>query len=215
MPNWVGASPGWARHRDDGAGMSGAPFFFGYGSLVNRRTHDYPELAPARVRGWRRVWRQTDRRALAFLSVHRVEDAEIDGLLAAVPGADWAALDLRESGYRRVAVPEEALHGLPRRPARVEIYHVADHLAGEATRPVPLSYLDCVVQGFLEVHGAEGARAFFTTTDGWDTPVLDDRAAPLYPRSVSTTRAERALVEQGLESVGARIIPPQEPQRRR
>lgn len=30
-------------------------YFFGYGSLVNRRTHDYAPLQKARVTGWRRA----------------------------------------------------------------------------------------------------------------------------------------------------------------
>ena len=38
------------------------PAFFGYGSLVNRATHDYRQAVPARLKGWRRVWRGTDLR---------------------------------------------------------------------------------------------------------------------------------------------------------
>ena len=43
-------------------------FFFGYGSLVNRATHDFPEAHPARVTGWRRAWRHTDLRPVAYLT---------------------------------------------------------------------------------------------------------------------------------------------------
>ena len=44
------------------------PFFFGYGSLVNRSTHDYPRATRARVRGWARSWKQTNLRKVAFLT---------------------------------------------------------------------------------------------------------------------------------------------------
>ena len=45
------------------------PSFFGYGSLVNRATHDYPGAQPAQLHGWRRVWVRTDLRDVVFLSV--------------------------------------------------------------------------------------------------------------------------------------------------
>ncbi|MEM7491215.1 MAG: gamma-glutamylcyclotransferase, partial [Pseudomonadota bacterium] len=44
------------------------PRFFGYGSLVNRRTHAYPDAAPFTIRGWRRAWRHTALRPVAFLT---------------------------------------------------------------------------------------------------------------------------------------------------
>ncbi|NHX28262.1 gamma-glutamylcyclotransferase, partial [Escherichia coli] len=86
------------------------PFFFGYGSLVNRATHDYARAYPATVRGWRRAWRHTRLRKLAYLSAVPDAAGEIDGLIAAVPGHDWAALDARERAYLRhpVAGPVHA-----------------------------------------------------------------------------------------------------------
>ena len=48
------------------------------------------------------------------------------------------------------------------------------------------------------------AAAFFDTTDGWDTPVLDDRAAPLYPRAQTLTRQERGLTDALLAQVQQR-----------
>ena len=44
------------------------PFFFGYGSLVNRATHDYSDAHPARIEGWRRAWRHVEGRKVAFLT---------------------------------------------------------------------------------------------------------------------------------------------------
>ncbi len=44
------------------------PHFFGYGSLVNRRTHVYDSAHRATLEGWRRVWRPTALRPAAFLT---------------------------------------------------------------------------------------------------------------------------------------------------
>ena len=174
------------------------PWFFGYGSLVNRATHDYPGAMPARLRGWRRTWVRTDIRDVVFLSVRPDAGSTIDGLVAQVPGADWAALDLRESGYARVdATGHVDVDATP-----VAVYQVpeADQRRG-GQHAILLSYLDVVVQGFLREFGPAGAEAFFATTDGWDTPVQDDRAAPLYPRAQALTPQERALVDRLLAQV--------------
>jgi len=181
--------------------MQTAPAFFGYGSLVNRATHDYPQAAPARLSGWRRVWRQTRLRPFAFLSVEPAE-AEIDGLVAAVPGNDWAALDLREAAYLRHGLAAQALRPAPAWVGSIEIYAVdpAHHIA-DAAHPIPLSYLDVVVQGFLREFGEAGAADFFATTVGW-TAIHDDRAAPLYNRHQVLTERERCLVDDLLEELG-------------
>ena len=54
--------------------------------------------------------------------------------------------------------------------------------------------------------GEAGVARFFATTDGWDTPILDDRAAPLYPRHQLLTPAERALTDHHLATLNARLI---------
>lgn len=177
------------------------PAFFGYGSLVNRATHDHGLGEPARLSGWRRVWRHTRLRDTPFLSVEPAE-AEIDGLIAAVPGGDWHKLDLREAGYRRHPVPAERLSIAPVWADRIEIYAVEDHHILPANgHPILMSYLDTVVQGFLREFGAAGVEGFFATTAGWSA-LLDDRAAPRYPRSQKITAAERRLVDDHAAALG-------------
>jgi len=170
------------------------PRVFGYGSLINRATHAYPGAAPARLTGWRRIWRATDLRPAAFLSVHRVPGGEIAGLVAEVPGADWAALDAREAGYaRRDVTGEVAAPGT----GPVAVYEVeAPEVPGPC--PILLSYLDVVVQGVRRELGADAVRAFFDTTDGWGAGVRDDRAAPIYPRAQRLTVDEMRLVDREL-----------------
>ena len=169
--------------------MGTEPRFFGYGSLVNRRTHGYPDARPLTVSGWRRAWRHTALRPVAFLTAVPAPGHRIDGLSAAVPGGDWAALDLREAAYARV--------GLPEGPA---LYHIPAGAHGVPTAPHPvlLSYLDVVVQGYHAEFGERGVAEFFETTDGWDAPMRDDRAAPKYPRAQVLEPGERALVDRWL-----------------
>ena len=181
-------------------------FVFGYGSLVNRRTHEYAEAHPAKVTGWRRAWRKTPLRARCFLTVLPEPGAETLGLMAAVPGESWAALDLRERGYDRHDISRAIAHPLPQAPD-VALYAIPPH-GHHAPGPgdhVALSYIDTVVQGFLTEFGEAGVRHFFDSTAGWELRVHDDRARPLYARAQPVSAAERALTDAGLARVGARI----------
>jgi hypothetical protein len=181
------------------------PFFFGYGSLVNRATHDYPDAKPARLVGWCRAWVHTVARPVAYLSVIRDPHRTIDGLVAEVPGGDWGALDLREHAYSRHLVTAD-LHDVP--PVQAAVYAVPLDASQppQATHPILLSYLDVVVQGFLREFGPKGALDFFATTTGWDAPILNDRAAPLYPRAQILTPAEISVVDTALRKMDAKIM---------
>ena len=172
--------------------------FFGYGSLVNRATQDYPGVKRATVSGWRRAWRHTGTRKVAFLTAVPCPNTRIDGLLAEVPGGDWAALDTREWAYIRA----------PAEPGRgAQIYHIpADlHAAPSRTHPILLSYLDVVVQGYLNEFGEAGVARFFATTDGWEAPIINDRTAPQYPRAQQLSADETALVDAMLIGAGAKV----------
>lgn len=179
------------------------PLFFGYGSLVNLATHDYADPRPAHLSGWRRIWRRTTLRDAAFLSVERCEATEIAGVVARVPGADWAALDAREAAYARRDVTRTVRH--PGGPGPVAVYEVeARHLSDRDDHPILQSYLDVVVQGYLRLFGEDGAQAFFETTHGWDTPILDDRADPVYPRAQRLSAEETAFVDETMARFGGR-----------
>jgi len=183
------------------------PFFFGYGSLVNRATHDFEDAHPARLTGWRRAWRHTNLRAVAFLTAVPAPGHVIDGLVAHVPDDDWAALDEREHAYDRSPVTKATDHAVPR-DVHVQVYAIAHgkHGLPDTTHPVLLSYLDVVVQGYLREFGEAGVARFFDTTDGWDAPILNDRSNPTYPRAQSLNREESAYVDDWLRTVDARVI---------
>jgi hypothetical protein len=182
-------------------------FFFGYGSLVNRKTHDYGNAEPAKARGWKRVWRHTALRPVAFLTAIPDPNAEIEGLIAPVPNGDWKALDHREHAYDRVQLSELPHHPLPFTP-KVAIYSIPEgkHGAPTMAHPVLLSYLDVVVQGYLTEFGEDGVERFFNTTDGWDAPILDDRQHPHYPRHQSLSTDETSLVDDWLTRLDARVV---------
>lgn len=183
------------------------PYFFGYGSLVNRATHDFPDPNPASIRGWRRMWQHTDLRQVAFLTVVPDAGCEIEGMIAHVPQDDWEALDQREWAYDRLPATADVTHTLAR-PLEIAIYAVPEtrHAPASAEHPILMSYLDVVFQGYLHEFGPEGVDRFIATTGGWDTPVLNDRAQPRYPRHQRLSDAERSLVDARLAALGARIL---------
>lgn len=183
------------------------PYFFGYGSLVNTATHSYGGAHPARLKGWRRTWAHTPLRGLAFLTAVPCSDTAIDGLIAEVPGADWQALDEREFAYDRLPASHAVEHTLGGRP-EISVYAVPPERQnrGSERHPILLSYLDVVLQGYLRVFGETGVRDFIATTDGWEAPILNDRAAPAYPRHQPTSAAERALFDGLIAGTGACIL---------
>ncbi|MEM6728073.1 MAG: gamma-glutamylcyclotransferase family protein [Pseudomonadota bacterium] len=160
---------------------------FGYGSLVNRRTHSF-EAAPATISGWQRVWVTTDARPAAFLSVTRA-DGDIDGLLLDVPEASYADLDAREAQYAREPLDGGLIYAVPASSTTPD------------PAPILASYLDVVLQGFLAEFGEPGLLRFMQTTTGWERGIWDDRAKPIYPRAQTISAEERALFSRLLASV--------------
>lgn len=181
------------------------PYFFGYGSLVNRNTHAYPDARPARLQGWQRKWVRTARREVVFLSVMPDPSTTIEGLIAAVPGADWCALDAREFGYDRVDSSGAVLHDIIPAPDMAHYAIASRHQQKNGDHAILLSYLDVVVQGFLREYGVAGVTRFFDTTSGWETPVLNDRTTPRYPRHQNLTPDETALVDANLARLAAQV----------
>ncbi|WP_299350748.1 gamma-glutamylcyclotransferase family protein [uncultured Shimia sp.] len=182
------------------------PYFFGYGSLVNRNTHDFEDAHPAQLRGWRRIWRHTNLRPVAYLTVIPDPSSQIDGLIAHVPNDDWTALDYRERAYDRAAVSDHVRHTKDDE-INVAVYTVphGKHGIPSVEHPLLLSYIDVVVQGYLSEFGEPGVAHFFETTVGWSAPVLNDRARPIYPRHQILSGDETRLVDDNLKALG--VVP--------
>lgn len=183
------------------------PYFFGYGSLVNVLTHSYANAAKASLKGWRRAWRHTAQRDIAFLTAIPDQGAEILGLIAPVPNSDWAALDEREFAYERLDAQEFIQHDLAAN-VDVALYAIPPNAQAAPTsaNPILLSYLDVVVQGYLHQFGEDGVVHFQATTEGWDAPILDDRSSPRYPRAQSLSVQETRIVDRLIGNVGATVI---------
>ncbi len=188
--------------RDTGA-MSEV-FIFGYGSLVNRATHAYDTAHRATLRGWRRAWRHTTRREVAFLNVVPEPGHVLQGMVLRVPPVA-PDLDRREYAYSRTDVTDVVDHPLPSRPT-VNLFAIPPGAEdGRGGHVLLLSYIDVVVQGYLREFGEDGVREFFETTEGWDAPVIDDRAAPRYPRAQPLDDGLAGLVDHWLAQVGATL----------
>ena len=173
--------------------------FFGYGSLVNINTHSYRPYEKGTIKGWRRIWCYTKLREVPFLSAHFVNKGQISGLIASVPDNDWSALDRRETGYHRTKIPLKLQKNTSKN--EVQIYHVppSNISNNKPVKGIILSYLDCVIKGYLEQYGEEGVMDFFETTDGWNFQIFDDRLNPIYPRHIQLIKSEQILVNHYLK----------------
>ena len=182
------------------------PYFFGYGSLVNTKSHDYPNAQPATLHGWRRAWVATPRYGVILLSGVRAPGHSIQGLIAAVPQGDWQALDAREGGYARLPAHSDVDHDMPHAPD-IAVYAVdQSNIIDSNSHYILLSYLDVVVQGFHEVYGTKGVEGFFETTDNWHTPIVNDRADPVYPRHQTLTQDQTRMVDDHLRNLAATVV---------
>lgn len=184
--------------------------YFGYGSLVNRATHRTAVLhaVPARLKGWRRLWRpRPDMPGFpaALLSIRPEPMAFCDGLVVLDRAENLAAVDAREARYRRVAIDAGSLETATPLPDGLPLYlYVAQTDVPPHPEPPKIlrSYLDAVLQGFLAEHGEAGVRRFLAETEGFSTPVHDDRSLPVYPRAVELAAHEAALFETLLAGPG-------------
>jgi|APThiThiocy_cv2_1041547.scaffolds.fasta_scaffold00163_136 hypothetical protein len=207
-------NPAAASGERPGAGALVA--YFGYGSLVNRATlrTDIVDMVPARLVGWRRCWRpRPDMPGFpaALLTVRREPGACCDGVLILDRAENLASVDAREARYRRIPLSDAELE-FPRAlgaDVATYVYEADPDLPPHREPPLILqSYLDAVMQGFLHMHGEEGLRRFFVETEGFETPMLIDRATPAYPRAVALSAAEAALFDRICEEHGCSQIPP-------
>nr|WP_281496099.1 gamma-glutamylcyclotransferase family protein [Marivita sp. S6314] len=170
-------------------------------------THQFDPIHPSQISGWRRVWHRAPVRPAAFLSVVRDADATIDGVIAPVPDDNWADLDAREYAYDRILVTETVSHTAVA-VRDVSIYAIPpDHAAPpDEDHPILLSYVDAVIQGYLHHFGEDGATRFAHGTEGWDTCVLNDRDAPIYPRAQVLSLTERECVDDLLSDLRVRVL---------
>ena len=182
---------------------SAATGVFGYGSLMNAATHDYPGLRPARLEGWRRLWCHTAARTAAYLTAEPAPGTAIEGAVADVPTDAWPALDRREGAYGR----HEVELAMSRAGGAVVVYAVPveERMPATARHPVLLSYLDVVIQGAMALHGEGGAAGVLRHDLGLGRRARRSRGAR-YARAQRLTAAERAAVDEGLARLGVERV---------
>ena len=187
--------------------------YFGYGSLVNRYTlrTRFLGIRRASVTGWRRFWLPRGRAEAALLSVKPEEGHVTQGVVVYDHADHLPAVDEREAGYhRRVVMPGHVtIEAEPLRDVPLFIYEAADdeETAAEAGAYILQSYLDVVMQGFLSLYGEEGVERFVSETEGFETLLLGDRSAPLYPRAVNLPPVEASLFDRLVTDRGASLRP--------
>ncbi len=186
--------------------------YFGYGSLVNRATHrtDIVDFSRVSLKGWRRQWLSRPPGKfghVALLSVIQDFDSEIDGLMVLDYARNLPALDEREIRYDRKSVDQINLKEMeqdtiskPRlnKDIKVNIY-VAKEIAiinEPAKSRILRSYLDAVMQGYLNKFGREGLDRFLQSTDNFEIGIREDRNQPVYTRPVALPARERSLFDQ-------------------
>lgn len=196
--------------------------YFGYGSLVNRQTRPAHERAhSARLNGWQRVWdhRVTDPHrgkkctslsiepvvSLVNATVSEPVSVGIAGVVVRLPLSELPVLDAREAGYERLSLPvgDFALSPeLEQQMAEEGVDHIMvyrsrapNRVLADSEHPVLLSYVDCVMAGYLERFGAEGVQAMVSSTRGWEQSVFDDRVDPFYPRWVTVSPDKQQLFD--------------------
>ena len=185
--------------------------YFGYGSLVNRATHrtDIIGYSKVTLKGWRREWLARPNNSfgnVVLLSVKRCENSEIDGLLVFDHARNQASLDERENNYDRHIVADSSITehnstisdlSASRTKQVTSIYVATPFPQPEEHQQYRIlrSYLDAVMQGYLNKFGEEGVARFVNSTDNFDVGVYEDRNDPRYPRSVATTQKEQSLFD--------------------
>jgi hypothetical protein len=184
---------------------------FGYGSLVNRRTRRNDLIArPVRACGWRRSWNhcvETENGRVCALTITPNALAEVDGVVVLEHRDNLAILDAREKGYQRVqiSIVADELPSVPTPGDQESFTYTSTPVAyrrGSRDFPIWRSYLECVLAGFLDLGGDAAARDFIVNTDGWETPILDDRPAPRYMRAVLLSEDTQREVDALIRSLG-------------
>ncbi len=176
---------------------------FGYGSLVNQNTHEFQLEGADELNGWCRIWGHritSGKNKVTSLSIRPAKDTTIKGLLLRVAPDQIAGLDAREAGYRLASLESSEL---VTRTDPTHTYISEIDTVGNEEFPILQSYLDTVLHGFHLEFGAGGVTHFIETTLGWETPILKDRANPIYPRTTKISREFADFVDGELTNYGA------------
>ncbi|MBL4727605.1 MAG: gamma-glutamylcyclotransferase [Rhizobiaceae bacterium] len=186
--------------------------YFGFGSLVNTATlrTDYIETIPVALKGWRRHWQgrpAVDDPEIALLSIHRYDNAQLHGLIVVDRLENLEMVDERERGYQRVQLSHDDFlvqgRDLPvNLPTELYVYVANPASEPDSQPPLLQSYLDAVMQGYLNEYGSYGLAHFIETTIGFERSIILDRNEPRYPRAIELDQASAELFDKTLRGAG-------------
>lgn len=202
-------------------GQDGATFWcVGYGSLMNRQTRaSMMRIIPITLKGFRREWsyrnwgstasvEQMQRKAgfspSTALNVVQQDDAQMCAVLVEESLDSLPSLDLRESGYDRLSLRQTQIEPIVSsqevtwtQDQDFFIYQskVVNHHLADEDYPILQSYVDVVISGILSHFSSETAVEFVRSCGGFDRPIYNDRAEPIYPRALSLSTEELGMID--------------------
>lgn len=180
--------------------------YFGYGSLVNENTlrTKYIASIPAELKNWQRMWDipagveigpETD----ALLTARPSSNTSTKGVVVFDLAKNLPDVDKREHNYDRKTIAHPDMKIADEfRDLQCDFFVYEAHKRNDVPEnkpPISQSYLDAVLQGFLNIYGEAGVEEFIASTVNFHTPILQDRGTPRYPRSVSLSHRERELID--------------------
>jgi len=140
---------------------------------------------------------------IALLSVHQHEATELYGLIVVDSLDNLQQVDERERGYQRVQLTKSDFSAQGRElPASLYVYVANPASEPDARPPLLQSYMDAVMQGYLNEYGAMGLAHFIETTTGFNREIILDRHQPQYPRAVELDQTIADLFDDTLRTAG-------------
>ena len=182
--------------------IHGINYVVGYGSLMDAasKKRSWPKSGgdrPASVQGFERAWNVRGTNigfSTTFLGVTEKADAKmVTAVYRVGDPVSFAAGDSREAPYCRIRVSPDRISMLDGaatpKDGDIWIYAVKpDHLQpADAEYPIVQSYVDIFLNGCIElakhvvVKDLDFVTACITTTKGWSTHWINDRAYPRRP----------------------------------
>lgn len=110
--------------------------------------------------------------------------ASCNGVIFEINPQDMNKLDVRERGYQKIEIFRDQITSDVKFNGTVWTY-VGNEIGQPCVNyPIPMSYLDVIMNGCLS-HGESFLESFFETTGNWQN-LLDDRSNPRYPRFIDS-----------------------------
>lgn len=139
------------------------PYLFGYGSLINlsslqnalRRSVNIQDVATGYLLGYERVWGAAedviykdrgDEKSL-FFDVRKRNGAYVNGILVGVTDEEFANLDKRERGYKRIDVSANIVSSMLRQDSKVYTYVCRTAGGTDDVSCIPYKYWELVCEG--------------------------------------------------------------------